>query len=399
MGKKLDDIIALDKEYLFQNNGRLPVCFDRGEGSHLFDVDGKRYVDFFSGIAVSSLGYAHPALTRKLHEQVDKLLHTSNWYYNAQQAEAARALSAVSFKGKTFFANSGTEANEAAIKLARRFGKSKDEERFHIVSFLKSFHGRSYGSMSATGQEKTRKGFDPLVPGFHYLPYGELETLKEFLSHNKVCAVMMELIQGEGGINVAKKDFVKGAAALCREHGALLILDEIQTGVGRTGKAFAYQLYDIQPDIITLAKGLGGGVPVGAIHTKDELAQYFPLGAHGTTFGGNHLATAAVCAVLEEIAKPGFLSDVERRSAHMFARLRDIQLKTPIVQEVRGVGFHIGVQLSKPGSDIVRKALAAGLLINCTADTVIRIVPPIVISDDVIDEGCDILEKILCSEA
>lgn len=398
MGTTLDEIIAGDKEYLFQNNGRLPVCFTHGESAYLFDTDGRRYIDFFAGVAVSSLGYAHPALTRRLHEQVDRLLHTSNWYYNAEQVSAAKHLSSLAFKGRTLFTNSGTEANEAAIKLARRYGKSSDDEKFHFVTFLKSFHGRSYGSMSATGQEKTRKGFDPLVPGFHYLPYGDLSALEDFLSKNKVCGVMMELIQGEGGINVAKKEFAKGVETLCRKYGALMIIDEIQTGIGRTGKAFGYQQFDISPDIITLAKGLGGGVPIGAIHAKENLVQYFPVGAHGTTFGGNHLASAAAEAVLIELAKPDFFPDVERRSALMFSRLHGIQQKSKIVKEIRGIGFHIGVDLTKPGSDIVKKALSEGLIINCTAETVLRIVPPLIIPDDAIETGCDILEKILCSE-
>jgi acetylornithine/N-succinyldiaminopimelate aminotransferase len=396
---RLDTIMQEDREYLFQNNGRLPVCFEKGEGAYLFDTEGKRYIDFFSGVAVSALGYAHPEMCRCLHKQIDALIHTSNWYFNAEQVEAAKFLSSLAFKGRTFFANSGTEANEAAIKLARRFGKSFDNDKFQIVTFLKSFHGRSYGGMSATGQEKTRKGFDPLVPGFHYLPYGDSAALRDFLSKNKVCGVMMELIQGEGGINVAKKDFVADVAAACKEFSALLILDEIQTGIGRTGKAFAYQHYGIEPDIITLAKGLGGGVPVGAIHTKEELCQYFPVGAHGTTFGGNHLACAAASAVLGELSKKEFLPEVERKSALFFSRLKNMQKKTSLITDIRGLGLHIGIELSKPGFEIVKKALSRGLIINCTADTVIRIVPPLIIPDDAIENGCDILETILCGEA
>ncbi|MGL4369289.1 MAG: aspartate aminotransferase family protein, partial [Spirochaetota bacterium] len=341
MGKKLQTIIDEDREFLFQNNSRLPVCFERGNGAYLYDTDGKEYIDFFSGIAVSALGYAHPALSARLHAQVDAIMHSSNWYYNDRQVEAAKLISGLAFKGKTFFCNSGTEANEAAIKLARKWGKSEDEEKYHIVSFTKSFHGRTYGSLSATGQEKIRKGFEPWLPGFHYLPYGEIEPLKEFISHTKVCGIMLECIQGEGGINVAKKEFVAALSDLCKKNGILLIIDEIQTGIGRTGKAFGYQNYDITPDIITLAKGLGGGVPIGAIHAAAETAQHFTPGTHGTTFGGNQLACSAACAVLEELSKPAFMENVSCISKLFFDRLNAIKDKSSAIKEVRGIGLHI----------------------------------------------------------
>jgi acetylornithine/N-succinyldiaminopimelate aminotransferase len=398
MGGKLDDIIAQDKEYLFQNYSRLPVSFTHGKGEFLFDQDGKSYIDFFAGIAVSSLGYAHPALTQRLHDQVDKVLHSSNWYYNTEQIEAAKLLSDFAFKGRTLFCNSGTEANEAALKLARKYGTGISAQKTQIISFSGSFHGRTYGSLSVTGNEKIKNGFGELLQGITILPYNQSETLKDAMS-DSVCAVILEVIQGEGGIIVADKTFIETIISECRTHKALLIIDEIQTGVGRTGKPFGFQHYDISPDIITLAKGLAGGVPIGALHAKEELYSLFNAGAHGTTFGGNHLACAAAAATLHEVFKSPVLQNVKTISALFFKRLTALKNKIPAIKEVRGMGLHIGIELSIPGAAIVKKALDAGLLINCTHDTVLRIMPPLVISEKAVQEGLDIFETIFSKEA
>lgn len=395
--KKLKKIAQDDKDYLFQNYGdRLPVCFVKGDGSYLFDQDGRRYVDFFSGIAVCNFGYLHKPLQRALHEQIDKIIHSSNWYYNAEQIDAARLISQLSFPGKTLFLNSGTEANEAAIKLARRYGKSRDKRCSHIISFENSFHGRTYGSMSATGQEKIRKGFEPLVPGFIILPFNDLSACKKVMRRNKkICAVITELIQGEGGIQLADSEFITELFNLCREREILLIVDEVQTGIGRTGTTLAYQHYAITPDILTLAKGLGGGIPIGALHARNEIATFLERGSHGSTFGGNHLACAAAVSVLKELQKQKTADHIRKTSEFFFSELMKLKDEIDFIQEVRGLGLHIGIELNKPGMGIVTRALENGLIINCTAETVIRIMPPLNIPLKVVREGMQILRRTL----
>jgi acetylornithine/N-succinyldiaminopimelate aminotransferase len=401
LSSRLRHIVEEDKKYLFQNYGdRLPVCFVRGDGPYLFDQDNRRYIDFLSGIAVNALGHHHAGLSKVLHGQVDRLLHTSNWFFNREQVEAAKLLSDTAFPGKSLFVNSGTEANEAAIKLARRYGQSLSPDRCEIISFENSFHGRTFGSMSATAQEKIRKGFGPLVPGFIFLPWGDTGAVtKELNTNPRVCAVILELIQGEGGIRIAGREFVKSLAALCKEKKVLLIIDEIQTGIGRTGRIFAYQHYGLRPDIITMAKGLGGGVPVGALHARNELLGYFSKGVHGTTFGGNHLASAASAYVLAELKKGAVMKNVKKLSDYFFTRLNELKEKNPVIADVRGLGLHIGIELKKPGFDIVKKALLYGLVINCTAEKVLRIMPPLTMPIKAAKEGMAIFEDILEGEA
>jgi acetylornithine/N-succinyldiaminopimelate aminotransferase len=393
---KLKKIIAEDKNHLFQNYGdRLGVCFVRGQNSYLYDQDNKKYVDFFSGIAVTSLGYGNKAFTRALHRQVDNLIHTSNWYYNREQAEAGRLLNEVSFPGKTLFVNSGTEATEAAIKLARRYGLSQGKDRYQIITFDNSFHGRTFGGMSATAQKKIHDGFGPLVPGFIYLPGNNIRAFEKEIKKNRgVCAVMIELIQGEGGIQIADRGFVKELFRLCNRNGILTIVDEVQTGIGRTGTMFAYQHFGVVPDIITMAKGLAGGVPVGAIHAKNFLPEFFPRGTHGSTFGGNHLACAAVAAVLKQVRGKSFLGNVNSVSAYFFDALNGLKKKVGFIKEVRGLGLHIGIELTMPGASLVPRALEMGLVINCTADTVIRIMPPLNITLKTAREGMKIIERL-----
>lgn len=397
---KLAKLINEDKEYLFQNYGdRLPAAFTRGDGSYLYDQDNKRYVDLFSGIAVSSLGHANKAFLKALHGQVDRIIHTSNWFLNPEQIEAAKLVSETSFPGKTLFVNSGTEANEAAIKLARRYGLSVSPKKYKIVTFTGSFHGRTFGSMSATAQEKIHKGFGPIVPGFIYCEYNDRKAFRKIMKkHKHIAAVMFELIQGEGGINVADQDFVRDIVELCNQNGVLSIVDEVQTGIARTGKTYVYQHYGITPDILTLAKGLGGGVAVGALHAKTFLSEHFPRGVHGTTFGGNHLACAAVVAVLKEIKKKPFQTGVINSSEYVLNRLKKIKQKTSYIRGIRGMGLLIGVELAEPGSQLVRDALEQKLVINCTAENIIRIMPPLNIEMKVLEEGMDIFEKLILAK-
>ncbi len=397
ISRKLKKIIEEDKKYLFQNYGdRLPACFVRGDGAYLFDQDGKKYIDFFSGIAVSNVGYKNRALTRAIHAQTDRILHTSNWYYNMEQIKAAKLMSEISFPGKTLFVNSGTEANEAAIKLARKYGLSTSEKRYEIISFKNSFHGRTMGSMTATGQGKIHEGFGPLPPGFIYLPYNDIESFRKEVSLNKnIAAVMIELIQGEGGIIVADKNFVKEVFAICRDSGICTIIDEIQTGMGRTGKLFGYQHYGITPDAITVAKGLGGGFPVGALHTKKEMAEFFTRGTHGSTFGGNHLASAAAIASMGEVKKTSFLKNVKSVGAFFFEQFNQMKKEIPLVKEVRGMGLHIGLELNIPCAELITQALKMGLVINCTAEKTIRIMPPLNIRMSTARVGLRILKRLL----
>ena len=399
--KKLDKIIQLDREYLFQNYGdRLPACFTHGKGSELYDQDNRRYIDFFSGIAVSALGHGHPALTAALKKQVDSLIHTSNWFHNSEQIEAAKLISDTSFSGKTLFVNSGTEANEAAIKLARKRGLSISKKKYNIITFENSFHGRTLGSMSATAQKKIKKGFGPLVPGFTHLPYNDTQKLEEEVkkNHERICAIMLELIQGEGGIIVASRDFVKKITSLAKKYNLLVIIDEVQTGIARTGKMYAYQHYSMTPDILTLAKGLGSGIPVGAMHTKDKLVDILPGGAHGTTFGGNHLACTAVSATLKELQKKSVQNNLSRVSRYIYSYLEDMKKKYHCIQQLRGKGLHIGIELDRPGMPVVKKALEKGLVINCTAQNIIRIMPPLTIPMTVVKEGMKLFEAIIKEE-
>ncbi len=400
MSTRLKKIISDDHENLFQNYGeRLPVCFVRGEGSNLYDQDGREYIDFLSGIAVSSLGYGHRALARALHDQVDSIIHSSNWFFNREQNRAAGLLNELAFPGRSLFVNSGTEANEAAIKLARRYGLSRDKKRLVILSFSNSFHGRTYGSMAATAQKKIQDGFGPMPNGFIHLPYNDIKALKrEIKGNKKITAVMVEMIQGEGGILPADKGFVTELARLCSRNDILLIVDEIQTGVGRTGALFAYQHYGVIPDIITLAKGLGGGVPIGALHAKNFLVEHLPRGAHGTTFGGNHLAAAAASAVLKEVSKPSFLKNVNTVSEYIFKVLNAMKQKYRIIRDIRGMGLHIGIELTVPGINIVREGLNRGLVLNCTAERVVRIMPPLTIPMRTAKKGMSILDELINEE-
>ncbi len=393
----LQKIIEKDRKYLFQNYGnRRAVCFTKGKGSLLYDQDGKEYIDLFAGVAVCCLGYGHRAYTEALHRQIDSLLHSSNHFYNKEQADAGQAVAEMSFPGRTLFCNSGTEANEAAIKLARKWGLSVNKNKYTILSFSKTFHGRTFGSMTATGQKKIHDGFGPLPEGFEYLPYNDIEAFKKAVKkEDRTAAVILELVQGEGGVLPADRSFVKQMGDICREKKILVIVDEVQTGAGRTGKPFAYQNYELEPDIITMAKGLAGGIPIGAVHAKEFLNDFLPAGSHGTTFGGNLLASAAAKAVLKELRKPALQKNVEKISGLLFSTLNEMKKEISIIKDVRGMGLLIGVELTVPGSALVDAALENGLIINCTSGNVIRLAPPLNIKASQAAKGLKILKKIL----
>lgn len=377
-------------KYLIGNYARYPVSFEKGEGVYLYDEKGKKYIDMLAGIAVNTLGYNYPALTEAICDQAKKILHVSNLFYIKPQIEVAKILVENSCGDKVFFCNSGAEANEAAIKLARRYFYDKKENRFTIITFEGGFHGRTLATVKATAQPKYQEGFEPLPEGFKYANLNDIESVKSALDEN-TAAVMIELIQGEGGVIPAEKEFVKELYTLCKEKGILFIVDEVQTGIGRTGKLFAYEHFGIEPDIITLAKGLGGGVPIGAVIAKEEIAKSFIPGTHGSTFGGNYLATAAAKVVLQEVLKEGFLEEVEKKGEYLKKKLKEIGLNP------RGKGLMIGCPLpeEKKASDIASKALEEGLVIGTAGGNTLRFVPPLIITEKEIDEAIDILKKVI----
>ncbi len=374
--------------FVMETYKRLPVEFVKGQGVYLYDKEGKRYLDFISGIGVCSLGHAHPKLVEALCEQAQRLLHVSNLFENPWQEELAKHL-VESFwtDGMVFFCNSGAEANEGAIKLARRYFYKQGEKRYRLITFLRGFHGRTFGSMSATGQEKVHKGFEPLLDGFDYAVFNDFESVKKAL-RKETAGIMLEVIQGEGGVNPADGEFLQKVQELCKKEGLLLIVDEVQTGVGRTGKFYAYEHYGLEPDIVTLAKGLGGGVPIGALLAKREVAKAFDAGAHGSTFGGNPLACKAGLVVVEEVKK--LLPHVQRVGEYFKERLSALK-----VGRVKGKGLMLGLELDKDCQELVLYALKEGLVINCTAQRVLRFLPPLVITEEHVDLAVGILKKVL----
>ena len=378
---------------------RYKIVLDHGEGVYVFDNNGRKYIDFLAGIAVNVLGHAYVPLVKTIAEQAGRMIHCSNLYYTQAQADAAERLVRLSGLGKAFFANSGAEANEGAIKIAHKHAHAKDPEKSQIITAWHSFHGRTLATLTATGQPKYHEGFGPLPAGFDYAHYGEIEELARMMSA-KTCAVMLETIQGEGGVHVPTAEYLKRVRELCDEHGALLIFDEIQSGMGRTGKLFAYEHFGVKPDIVTLAKGLAGGVPIGAFVVTDEVAGAFHAGDHGTTFGGNPLACAAANVVLDTVQKEGILGHVDKVGAYFREKLEGFRKKHPtLIKEVRGMGLLLGMELTTEGRGIVDECLAQGAIINCTAGNVLRFVPPLIVKEAHIDELCAILEPILAKYA
>ncbi len=390
---KTAETIALFEKYAVANYTRLPVVVVRGEGSCVWDADGKKYVDLFPGWAVSGLGHCHPAVVEALREQAGKLIHIANNFYSEPQGLLAEALSERSFGGRSFFCNSGAESVEAALKLARLRGAA--EGRYKIVSMLDSFHGRTFAAITATGQEKYHQGFAPLVPGFSYAPFGDLGALEKLVGA-ETAAVLLEPVQGEGGVNVATPEYLKGVRELCDAKGCLLVLDEVQTGMGRTGKWFAHQHYGIEPDIMTLAKALGGGTAIGAMVARPEVAEFMVPGTHASTFGGNPLACAAALAVVRAIESGGLLDNAREMGVYLMERLKELAAKHDgLVREVRGLGLMVGMELARPGAELAGACLEAGLLVNCTHETVMRFVPAMTVTKAILDEGLDIFAKCL----
>jgi len=361
---------------------RLPVTFSHGEGSRITDVNGKTYLDALSGIAVNTLGHNHPVLVKAIAEQAGRMLHVSNLYGIREQEQLADRLCALSGMTETFFCNSGCEANEAAIKLARFYGHQQGIDSPAIIVMEKAFHGRTLATLSATGNRKAQAGFEPLVSGFVRVPYNDLDAIRAVAAHNKnVVAVMLEMVQGEGGINIAAEEFQRGLRQLCDEQGWLLMCDEVQCGIGRTGKWFGFQHAGIVPDVMTLAKGLGSGVPIGACVTAGKAAGLFKPGNHGSTFGGNPLACTAALTTLTTIEQDGLMARAETVGAAIRQGIKEALADVNGIVDIRGKGLMIGIELDRPCGELVTKALDAGLLINVTADKVVRLLPALVISD------------------
>lgn len=396
MSLSTEEVIADGKKYVMNTYGRLPLVIDRGEGCYVWDLEGKRYLDLVAGIAVNSLGHCHPAVTKAIQEQCTKLLHCSNLYWIENQVALAKLLVEKSGLGKAFFCNSGAEANEAAIKLARKWGKG---EKYHIITMVNSFHGRTLGALAATAQEKYQKAFRPLPEGFSAVELGDLEALEQAI-RPETCAVMLEPIQGESGIHVPTQEYMQGVQALCRKHGILLILDEVQTGIGRTGKAFAFQNFGLEPDIISLAKAIGNGVPMGAIVAKTEVADCFQPGDHATTFGGTPIATAAGLAACGILLQEDFLVQVQETGEYFRAQLRGIGERHPgLIAEVRGMGLMIGCELTGSAKAVTAELLNQGVLVNSIGEHVLRFVPPLIITKEQIDEFIAILEPVVVNQA
>lgn len=386
-----------DNNYLPVFN-RYKIVLERGEGAYLYDINGKRYIDFLAGIAVNVLGHNYAPLVEAISKQAAKVIHVSNLYYTEPQAAAAEKLVKLSGLDRAFFANSGAEANEGAIKIARKYAHQIDAEKSQIITAFDSFHGRTLATLTATGQPKYHKGFEPLPGGFDYVHYNNIDELAKKIS-DKTCAVMLETIQGEGGVYPPKNDYLQKVRELCDKHGALLILDEIQAGMGRSGKFFAYENYGIKPDIVTLAKGLAGGVPIGAFICTEKVAQAFHAGDHGTTFGGNPLACAAANVVLDTVPNEKFLNHVVEVGNYFKNKLIELQQKhSAQISEVRGEGLILGLQLfnsKKSGVEIVNECMTRGAIINCTVGTVLRFIPPLIITNEQVDEVTKILDEVL----
>ncbi|MGR3310592.1 MAG: aspartate aminotransferase family protein [Candidatus Brocadiales bacterium] len=382
------DIISLYDKYVIPNYTRNPVVFVKAKGVHVWDANGKCYLDLFSGWAVSNLGHCHHRVSKAIQAQVETIVHAPNIFYTEPQGRLAQLISENSFGGQCFFCNSGAEANEAAIKLARIHYSSQG--KYKIITMQDSFHGRTLATVTATAQPKYHKGFFPLVEGFTYVPFNDIAAVEKAIDE-KTCGIMIEPIQGEGGVNIATQEYLNDLRRLCDEKGLLLILDEVQTGMGRTGKFFAYQHYGIEPDVLTLAKALGNGTAIGAIEARKEIAKSLVPGSHASTFGGNPLACAAAVAVFETILEDKLLEQATKLGDYATGKLKGLAAEFDIIKEVRGIGLMIGIELKINASDIVQSCMENGLLLNCTHDNVIRFYPPLIATHEHIDQGIAIL--------
>lgn len=390
-------LMMLSEKYIANTYTRYPVVLVRGKGTRVWDVEGKEYLDFVAGLAVCNLGHCHPRVVKAIQDQAAKLIHVSNFYYIEPQIQLASLLCKHSFADKVFFCNSGAEANEGAMKLARKYAKGKiGADRYEIITMERSFHGRTFATLTATAQEKFHKGYSPLMPGFKYVPFNNPEAVRNAID-SKTCAVMLEPIQGEGGVNVPSEGYLKALREICEEKRILLIFDEVQVGMGRTGKLFAYEHEGVEPDLMTLAKSLAGGVPIGALLIRKGIAESFAPGDHASTFGGNPLATAVGAAALSAILEEGMLENCEKVGAYFLARLEEIKKQFPFVKEVRGRGLILAVELSMDGGAIVKQMIQRGILINCTMGNVLRFLPPLIVTKQEVDQVVDTLQQVFSS--
>jgi len=381
-----EELIQGARQYLMDTYTRYPLALARGQGTKVYDAEGREYLDFLAGIAVNVLGHGHPKVTLALQQQAHLLIHTSNLFYTEPQVKLAQVLVEHSFADKVFFCNSGAEANEAAIKLARRWAHAKDgADRYEIVSMRNSFHGRTLATLTATGQGKVQQGFELLPAGFRYVPFNDVEALSKAVTA-KTAAILLEVIQGEGGVHVATPEFLAACRTISRERGALLMLDEVQTGIGRTGRLFAYEHFGVTPDVMTLAKGLGGGVPIGACLATDEVAAAFTPGSHASTFGGNPLVCAAALAVLDVLLEDqDLLRHCTDVGEYFMKGLLDLKSRCPLVTDVRGLGLLIGVDVMVDARELVHDLRKRGILANATSERVLRFVPPLIVTPAEID--------------
>lgn len=390
-----EEIFAKDKSDYLPVFARYNIVLDHGDGPYVYDTKGKKYIDFLAGIAVNVVGHNYKPLVDAVSKQASKMIHCSNLYYTEVQVEAAEKLKKLSGMDKVFFGNSGAEANEGAIKLARKYATNIDPEKIQIISALHSFHGRTLATLTATGQDHYHHGFGPLPAGFDYVPYNDIQALEAKMS-DKTCAVMLEAIQGEGGVHVPDPDYLPKVRALCDKYNAVLIFDEVQCGMGRTGTFFGCQQFGVKPDIVTLAKGLAGGVPIGAFMATDKVANAFHAGDHGSTFGGNPLACAAACVVLDALIDGNLMENAKEIGAYLQSKFEEYKAKYPnLIKEVRGRGLILGMELTRPGREIANECLDYGAIINCTAGNVLRFVPPLNITKAHVDELISVLDKVL----
>jgi predicted acetylornithine/succinylornithine family transaminase len=383
-------------KFVIGNYTRYPVCLTRGEGSLVWDAEGNRYIDFFPGWGCNLIGHCPPRVVEAVRDQVGKLIHVPNTWYMEAQGQLAEALSnRTDFAGKCFFCNSGAEANEAAIKLARLNGA--DRKRYKIITFLDSFHGRTMGALSATGQPKYHAGVQPMLAGFRHAPFGDLAAAERLIDDETI-GIMLEPIQGEGGVNVAPSGFLEGLRRLCDDRGLLLILDEVQSGMGRTGKWYAHQHWDVRPDMITLAKAVAGGVALGGLVARPEVAEKLVPGTHAATFGGNPIACRAALATIETIESENLLARADMLERMFRERFESLKSRCPLIREIRAKGAMIGIELTAPGADVVKRCLERRLLINCTHQTVLRLLPALNLPENLFDEGCAILEEAIMAQ-
>ena len=390
--KKTDKVVSMYDKYIMKTYKRVSLCLEKAKGARVWDIDGKEYLDLFPGWAVSGIGHCHPKVVAAIEKQAKKLMHVSNNYYSELQGLLAKTIIANSFPGKVFFANSGAEANEAAVKLARKYGH--DKGRFEVITMTKSFHGRTLAMITATGQDKVKHGFEPLPQGFIHVPFNDIEAVKEAIT-DKTIAIMLEPIQCEGGINIPDKEYMLALRKICDEKDIVLIFDEVQTGMGRSGEMFAFKNFGVTPDVMTLAKALGGGLPIGVAVAREKFQDVLTPGTHASTFGGSPIVCAAALGVFEAIKKEKLLANTNKMASYLRKKLEALKKKYRIIKEIRNMGLIIGVELNIKGDDVYSQCLKEGLLINCTQDTVLRIMPPMTISKKEADKAILILDKVL----